>query len=819
MRISFGAAVREPMPGTSGLPASTLSDILLRRLNTLSIRTQRSSARIGAATIVAALLASLFAFIAPADAAQVVTVTRTSGPDRYATAAAVALADFPVAERPVANVILASGENYPDGLAASSLAGAANAPVLLTQTNSLPAVTASALASLQPTTVHIVGGTAAVSAGVRAQLTGLGYTLNEIGGPTRYETAALISQFMRTTVAPVGTFGGQRTAIIATGLNWPDALAGGAPAAAGNHPILLTGNTLHPATSAELTAASIQRVIILGGTAAVPASVADAIQGMGIAVTRVSGPTRYETATALANILMTPAPAGFSFSTTGVFLVSGTNFPDALTAGPWAGRSEQAILLAGGQATLDFLTARSATIATIRVVGGTLAVSEAQASAAQQAATSATPTVQVAAFAGASGLRLTFSERVTGTGTVQVTGQAAVNCVAPAAVAPCVLNAAGTEMIVTLPAAVAPGSVVTVSGFATPAPNSRSIGATTFTVGNDAAGTATISAVQGGTTYRVTFSRSVNPATATGARLTTTRGATTLDAVGGTWVNAPFNTVFDVDPNAAHVPLAAGDIVRVLAGITTTGGAAIAPTQVTVAADLLPPVLNAAVLTSTGSVQAFLNTTAAVDTNVFIRADQAGVEGNAISVEFVQGAGVSLPTTAALTLVAGNPRITVTLGTNAAGAPNANPQTVAAAINGNVAAAALVTATGTGSTVIGAFGPANLANGSRVANVTLVFNERIQQPWTAVGPPVALAAGVSIGLDLNGNGFADVPAPTLVSTGLPGTDLTAGQVTFTFVLGAGQTATAGTSQVRVAGIRDVANNVMTPTARTLVALP
>jgi hypothetical protein len=256
MRISFGAAVREPMPGTSGLPASTLSDILLRRLNTLSIRTQRSSARIGAATIVAALLASLFAFIAPADAAQVVTVTRTSGPDRYATAAAVALADFPVAERPVANVILASGENYPDGLAASSLAGAANAPVLLTQTNSLPAVTASALASLQPTTVHIVGGTAAVSAGVRAQLTGLGYTLNEIGGPTRYETAALISQFMRTTVAPVGTFGGQRTAIIATGLNWPDALAGGAPAAAGNHPILLTGNTLHPATSAELTAAS-----------------------------------------------------------------------------------------------------------------------------------------------------------------------------------------------------------------------------------------------------------------------------------------------------------------------------------------------------------------------------------------------------------------------------------------------------------------------------------------------------------------------------------------------------------------------------------
>jgi putative cell wall-binding protein len=215
----------------------------------LSIRNQRSSTRLSAATIVAVLVASLFAFVAPSGAAtpQNVTVDRTSGVDRYDTAAQVALTNYPAAARPVANVILASGENFPDGLAAASLAGAANAPVLLTAQNSLPAATASALGQLGPDTVHIIGGTAAVSASVRAQLTSLGYTLNEISGANRFATAAAVSQFQRTQVAPVGTFAGQRTVIIATGTNFPDALAGGAVAAAGRHPILLVTPTSLPA--------------------------------------------------------------------------------------------------------------------------------------------------------------------------------------------------------------------------------------------------------------------------------------------------------------------------------------------------------------------------------------------------------------------------------------------------------------------------------------------------------------------------------------------------------------------------------------------
>src|SRR3712207_1457604 len=61
-----------------------------------------------------------------------VAESRIAGADRYSTAAQVALATF---APDLDNIIVASGENFPDGLAASGLAGAVDAPVLLTASN------------------------------------------------------------------------------------------------------------------------------------------------------------------------------------------------------------------------------------------------------------------------------------------------------------------------------------------------------------------------------------------------------------------------------------------------------------------------------------------------------------------------------------------------------------------------------------------------------------------------------------------------------------------------------------------------------------
>lgn len=79
--------------------------------------------------------------------------------DRYGTAALVALSAFPDG----ADVaVLASGENYPDALAAAPLAAFYDAPILLTRRTSVPMDTREALAELDVADVIVIGGPAAV---------------------------------------------------------------------------------------------------------------------------------------------------------------------------------------------------------------------------------------------------------------------------------------------------------------------------------------------------------------------------------------------------------------------------------------------------------------------------------------------------------------------------------------------------------------------------------------------------------------------------------------------------------------------------------
>ena len=108
----------------------------------MTTRNPRASKRILAAIAAVGMAATAFVIASPAQATQSVVESRVGGLDRYATAALVAQATFPA---PNANIILASGLNFPDGLAAAGLAGAANAPVLLTDPNSLPGATQNAM--------------------------------------------------------------------------------------------------------------------------------------------------------------------------------------------------------------------------------------------------------------------------------------------------------------------------------------------------------------------------------------------------------------------------------------------------------------------------------------------------------------------------------------------------------------------------------------------------------------------------------------------------------------------------------------------------
>lgn len=157
------------------------------------------------------------------------SVTRLTGADRYATAAAVSGSHFPAG---VEVTYIAAGDTFPDALAGGSVAALQGGPILLVKRDLIPGSTAEELRRLRPARIVVLGGAGVVSNEVKAALAAYtDGTVDRLAGADRYETAAVISG---TTFLP-----GPRIAYVATGLDFPDALAGVVLAGRSEGPILL----------------------------------------------------------------------------------------------------------------------------------------------------------------------------------------------------------------------------------------------------------------------------------------------------------------------------------------------------------------------------------------------------------------------------------------------------------------------------------------------------------------------------------------------------------------------------------------------------
>ncbi len=198
-----------------------------------------------------------------------------------------------------------------------------------------------------------------------------------IGGETRYSTAAEI--------ALQDHPDGSDEVIVALGENYPDALAGAPVAAELDAPILLTRqDELPDSTLSALSELDPSHVTILGGPVAVSDEVEATIaQSLRVETDRIEGDTRYETAAAAATFVQerNDNAGNFPGGQRAVFLTTGENFPDALTAGaPAASRQEAPIpimltrpdeLPTTTAATIDELA-----IELVVIVGGPTAVSD-----------------------------------------------------------------------------------------------------------------------------------------------------------------------------------------------------------------------------------------------------------------------------------------------------------------------------------------------------------------------------------------------------------------------------------------------------------
>ncbi len=162
------------------------------------------------------------------------------------------------------------------------------------------------------------------------------------GGINRIQTAIKVSQ-----AAFPGT-GSASAVVLASDLDYQDGLAG-VPLAAQKHgPLLLTpptnlSKTIDPAVLAEiervLTPHANKPVYLLGGYGVLSPSIDTTLSGLGYDPVRLAGPNMFATAVAIAGAQGDPGT---------VFLVTGLNFADGLSAGPAAIHQSGVILYTDG---------------------------------------------------------------------------------------------------------------------------------------------------------------------------------------------------------------------------------------------------------------------------------------------------------------------------------------------------------------------------------------------------------------------------------------------------------------------------------------
>jgi putative cell wall-binding protein len=307
-----------------------------------------------------------------------VTPVEVAGPNRYATAIAASVKAFTSSEY----VIIATGMNWPDALGGSALAGALDAPILLTGQASLPVEVRTEIVRLGATKAIVLGGTPAVSAAVAGQIDAIpGVSVERIFGSNRYDTAIAVAA---RTIQVLGD-GYDGTAFVATGLNFPDALGASPLAAAAGWPIYLAnpnqGN--NAGLVSVMRAAGVDDAILLGGANVVSDSIRLALGTT--YETRLSGANRYDTAVVVATYGVANAGLGWNM----VALATGENFPDALAGGVLQGEDGSALLLTPTSSlnanVAAKLTANKASISEVRFLGSTAAVSQAVRTAALNA--------------------------------------------------------------------------------------------------------------------------------------------------------------------------------------------------------------------------------------------------------------------------------------------------------------------------------------------------------------------------------------------------------------------------------------------------
>jgi putative cell wall-binding protein len=322
--------------------------------------------------------------------------SRIAGSDRFSTAAQIADRRFLNATE----ALIVNGRSFPDGLVASSWSFGIY-PILLVETDRVPTATRTRLASMgNLQMVRVIGGPGVITDETLAELGGIAKVANpaavveRVWGSNRYQTAIAVANMVANTGVPAPL----QQVILAVGTDFPDALSAGALSAGLGIPMLLTnGTTLRRDVRDWLiNRPDLTEVLVVGGPTVVPDAVIGEINalrnrnGGAIRARRLAGDSRFATAVAVANEIISRSPISPN-APPRVVVVNGRDFPDALAAGPLAGNLGVPILLTDTdrlpRATREWLVTHAGTIFEVVIIGGETVVSTVVADQIRAAAT------------------------------------------------------------------------------------------------------------------------------------------------------------------------------------------------------------------------------------------------------------------------------------------------------------------------------------------------------------------------------------------------------------------------------------------------
>lgn len=300
------------------------------------------------------------------------TVARMGGQNRYGTNALVNAAGI----RPQAPVFVATGANFADALTIGPVVAQREGTLFLATRTGLSADALQMVKDNAPRDVFLIGGTDAVSRETEQQLRNAlpASQFERISGKNRYATSqAILDRFYSDT--PHGR------AFLATGADYPDALSASAAGGALDAPVVLVkGSATHAVphqVKQRLQKMGVEEVLIAGGTSVVGTSLETDAKRTFRSVKRLAGTTRYGTNMAVNEYLNSLPQTG---RVSRIWMATGKQFPDALSAAVPAGAPNARLVLSNGECVPSPVVtswidgAQYGRVNKVRLAGGTKAL-------------------------------------------------------------------------------------------------------------------------------------------------------------------------------------------------------------------------------------------------------------------------------------------------------------------------------------------------------------------------------------------------------------------------------------------------------------